>query len=169
MVIAFVFVPLCLLSAGQRRAARYKCQHADTEAVDDDEKQLLHPRSYATFYNTILAGCLIRQRPDTKYCPSCLKLPAVKEELTRLSIAISSTRNFSDWDDSEEKANARQKQLEADVVSLNQHEIWLKTQRKTVRCDLMLSVDNSVGKGVRTQVDRTQRGACVPGLRWVLR
>jgi hypothetical protein len=98
----------------------------------DGQAGLLHPRSYPCFYHRILAGCSIQQRPETKFCEACRKLPAVREELTALSIALTTTKDLARWDHDQGKAESRAKELQAQIGRLKQHEIWLETQRKTV-------------------------------------
>ena len=125
------------IAVGQRHATKYNCDLLPNEdSLPDSSMPLLAPRSYGCLYNRILAGCHIQQRPETKFCQTCRKLPAMREEITALSAALTETGDLERWNDDRTKAEERFKFLQVQIESLTQHEQWLKTQRAAVLCIL---------------------------------
>jgi hypothetical protein len=57
------------------------------EPVDDcyNDSTFLKPRSYQVFWKHILGKVKIQKRPPLKHCPSCQKLPSLKQDCRILS------------------------------------------------------------------------------------
>ena len=126
----------------------FSCEETKV-AEEEGADKLLKPRSESVLWKNLLQGCRIRKRPETKFCKPCRALPAVRRELEELSTALTSTHDCERWG-SAVKAEARQKELQALLPELLQHEKWLETQRAAVHlseflkfaCTLPLCVVN---------------------------
>ena len=109
----------------------FSCE--ETKVVEEEGADTqLKPRSESVLWNNLLQGCRIRKRPESKFCKPCRALPAVQRELEELSTSLTSTHDYERWGRAA-KAEERQKELQALLPELLQHQKWLETQRAAVR------------------------------------